>query len=142
VTAVEGRVLTTQFGAMLGTVYDGTTVTVHIGRAPAEPTYPHAVLYPRTPWAQRTGLNGEHAAATWACQITFVGRDPDETQGAADGAQTLVGQVPVVAGYDCGPISQPGPPPMVRPDETSRDPATGQPLFYAICEYEFTATRT
>jgi hypothetical protein len=102
--------------------------------------YPYLVLHPTPGTADFDDLAWSSANFAWSFQVTAVGRDRHETLAALNLAQALlVGVRPVVSGRSCGLISQPpGAQSVVRPDPTTRDPATMRPVFYAVAQFELT----
>lgn len=114
------------FAAITTRIASSTSKEVDLARAPANNTYPYAVVYPLDDESSEGALNDPTQIVTWAWQVTCV------SDGAA-GAQwmqqkvraALHGFTPTVAGLGTTPIE------LMNGSGITRDDAISPPLFYS-----------
>lgn len=114
------------YAAIVTRIGTSTGKTVGLVEAPANNTYPYAVVYPQVDESSEGSLADPTQAVTWSWQVTCV------SNGAA-GAQwmqqkvrvALHGHTPTVTGLGTTPIE------LVDGSAITRDDSLSPPLFYS-----------
>lgn len=139
----DPRDLTAPHVAAVTTLLEAAGYTVYVGEVTAaDPlVYPYLCLYPTPGTAQVASLGGDMPDRVWSWQVTAVGRDWIETAATVDRAKaSLLGLRLVVDGRDYGLIGEQLTDQPIRPDDTSRDPSTGRPVYYGIAQFDVMST--
>lgn len=80
-------------------------LTVHVGGAPDDPTFPYVAVYHDAGRALQTGLDRGVDRYVHTFQTSCVGTTHEQTEWAAEKVRgALAGAVPTVSGWSCGPV--------------------------------------
>lgn len=91
--------------AAIKTQLETTGKQIGLGKAPADPDPPYAVLYPLPDRSAEGSLSNPWQVATQMFQVTYVGDDMTEAQWMQEKARgVLLGWAPTVSGWSPGPV--------------------------------------
>ena len=95
-----GRAHTAAVKALL----EAENLTVHVGGAPDDPTFPYVALYSDAGRGLQTSLRSSTDHYVHTFQTSCVGTTHEQTEWVAEKVQTaLSGVLVTVAGWDCSP---------------------------------------
>jgi hypothetical protein len=115
------------YNAILARLTSATGKNIGLGVAPADNTFPYAVLYPLNDELTEGALSDPHQIVVWAFQVTAVSSGGEGALSMQHRVrEALIGHAPTVAGIGTAPIV------LLDGSGLSRDdnPALERPLFY------------
>jgi len=119
------------FAAIVARLISSTGKPIGLAEAPADTTYPYAVVYPLRDESSEGSLEDPTEMVVWAWQVTCVSDGPGGAQVMQRLARiALNGHIPVVAGVGTTPIEMPDGS-GILPDNAARPT-----LFYSTDRFQ------